>query len=69
MGYFLGQRQSNQRRYDYLSLKLEDTGEVMMMIYEGSDRKSAGLFLNAATARKIAAELVKLADEAEGAKP
>ena len=68
MGYFLGQRQSNQRRYDYLSLKLEDTGEVMMMmIYEGSDRKSAGLFLNAATARKIAAELVKLADEAEGA--
>ena len=69
MGYFPGQRQSNQRRYDYLSLKLEDTGEVMMMIYEGSDRKLAGLFLDAKTARKIAAELVKLADEAEGVKP
>lgn len=63
---FQGQREPGQRRYDYLSLQREDTA-VMMMISEGEYRNRAGLNVDAKTARKIAAELVKLADEAEGA--
>lgn len=65
---FQGQREPGQRRYDYLSLQREDTA-VMMMISEseGEYRNRAGLNVDAKTARNIAAELVKLADEAEGA--
>lgn len=63
---FQGQREPGQRKYDYLSLQREDTA-VMMMISEGEYRNCAGLNVDAKTARKIAAELVKLADEAEGA--
>jgi hypothetical protein len=62
---FKGQRGPSQRKYDYLTAEREDSA-VMVMIYEGEYRNRAGLHCDAKTARKIAAALIKLADEAEG---
>ena len=65
---FKGIKHKDARNYDRVSVYQWD-GMVCMIAYDGIMKKREGALVAPATARKIAAELVKLADEAEGVKP
>jgi hypothetical protein len=64
MANFKGIRAAQQRRYDYISVDSED-GAVLVMVREGSDRLAAGLALDPKTARDVAADMIRLAEEIE----
>lgn len=68
---FKGIKHNRARRYDRVMVnsRPSDPERITIDAYSGADQMWTWAEVTPATARKIAAELVKLADEAEGVKP
>lgn len=67
MAEFRGQKAPSKRRYDKVDLYLiKDIEEVVIYTFDAEHNASSGAAFDAKTARKIAAELIRLADTIEG---